>query len=127
MKTHKVIVVLEIVSDCESEAVGIANGAVDHLMETFNDDDSLHTTWVNPNGDTLVAATYDYRHGTDMFICWNADAVTDLRNEIGEENFEHVFPDEEKPPFEEVGERYFERQGECGDEFLWCDPCKILF
>jgi hypothetical protein len=67
---------------------------------------------------TVYTAIYEHNYGTDVRVFrTEAQAVT-WRNEVASEWWDNEFPEDERPPEEEIGSRYFDRMRDGGDEFF---------
>ena len=74
---------------------------------------------------TVYTAIYEHNYGTDVRVfSTEAQAIT-WRNEVASEWWDSEFPNDERPPEEEIGARYFDRMRDGGDEFFSIEACTV--
>ncbi|MFC0217596.1 hypothetical protein ACFFJ7_04215 [Pseudochelatococcus lubricantis] len=69
-------------------------------------------------------AIYEHPHGTDVRVFLDQDQAMDWRTGIAKEWWSNAY-DDDPPPDDEIGEKYFERMLERGDEFFSTVMCDV--
>lgn len=73
---------------------------------------------------TVHVAIYEHRHGTDMRVFLDRDQALNWRLSLAQHWWDNEFDDDPSPDAE-IGEEYFERMLEHGDEFFSITTCHI--
>ncbi|MBL4918652.1 hypothetical protein [Szabonella alba] len=69
-------------------------------------------------------AIYDHPHGTDVRVFLDRDGALNWRTGIAREWWSNAW-DDDPPPDEEIGEEYFNRMLDRGDEFFSIQLCDL--
>lgn len=69
-------------------------------------------------------AIYEHPHGTDVRVFLDKDQAMNWRTGLAKEWWSNAYEDD-PPPDDEIGEEYFERMQEHGDEFFSVVMCDI--
>ncbi|HEY3838120.1 MAG TPA: hypothetical protein VGL72_16185 [Bryobacteraceae bacterium] len=70
---------------------------------------------------TVFVATYEHKHGTDIRVFRTRAQAEAWRTEVASTWWEDEFPDVERPAEAEIGEVYFDRMRDHGEEFFSID------
>lgn len=73
---------------------------------------------------TVHVAIYDHPHGTDVRAFLDRDRALNWRTGIAKEWWRNAY-DEDPPPDDEIGEEYFNRMLDRGDEFFSIQLCDL--
>ena len=73
---------------------------------------------------SVQVAIYDHPHGTDIRVSRDADQAMRWRTNLAREWWSHAY-DDEPPPDDEIGEAYFERMRDHGEEFFSTMMCRV--
>ena len=78
---------------------------------------------IRPTPQRVYVAIYEHRHGTDVRVFADEDQAMCWRTDLAKEWWSDAFEDD-PPPDDEIGEKYFERMLE-RDEFFSATQCEI--
>lgn len=73
---------------------------------------------------SVHVAIYDHPHGTDVRVFIDRDGALNWRTGIAREWWSNAW-DDDPPPDEEIGEEYFNRMLDRGDEFFSIQLCDL--
>lgn len=73
---------------------------------------------------TVHVAIYDHPHGTDVRVFLDRDRALNWRTGIAREWWSNAY-DDDPPPDDEIGEEYFNRMLDRGDEFFSIQLCNL--
>lgn len=73
---------------------------------------------------SVHVAIYDHPHGTDVRAFLTRDRALNWRTAIAKEWWSNAY-DEDPPPDDEIGEKYFNRMLDRGEEFFSIQLCDV--
>lgn len=73
---------------------------------------------------TVHVAIYDHPHGTDVRVFLDRDRALNWRTGIAREWWSNAY-DDDRPPDDEIGDEYFNRMLDRGDEFFSIHLCDL--
>lgn len=73
---------------------------------------------------SVHVAIYDHPHGTDVRVFLDRDGALNWRTGIAREWWSNAW-DDDPPPDEEIGDEYFNRMLDRGDEFFSIQLCDL--
>src|SRR5690606_31851784 len=73
---------------------------------------------------SVHVAIYDHPHGTDVRVFLARDRALNWRTGIARKWWSNAY-DDDPPPDEEIGEKYFDRMLDRGEEFFSIQLCDV--
>ncbi|UWF58503.1 hypothetical protein [Brucella sp. 2716] len=73
---------------------------------------------------SVHVAIYDHPHGTDVRVFLARDRALNWRTGIAKEWWSNAY-DDDPPPDDEIGEKYFDRMLDRGEEFFSIQLCDV--
>lgn len=75
----------------------------------------------------VFVATYEHKHGTDIRVFRTREQAEGWRREVADEWWDEEFDDFPRPtdPQSDIGEAYFDRMRDRGEEFFSIEACPV--